>query len=251
MFIVLTSASGPGYAYFNMEGGALCGPPSFSSPYCSWPWFPSRVRLPRFSTTKRPLNSYPKKGLRGSDEEEVLILPERGIIIMNGKKLVSLALVISVVMFCPLLEAKERQGAHLKITNKDGGQLEEELIAVKPTSLLLLSGGGSDVSADIVGIDNIKIVKKSKAVTGMLIGLGAGAVVGGIIGATEEADLFSPADHILGGAAVLGVVGLVAGGVTGLIISRPETIKIGGMDESGTKAALEKLRKQARVPDFK
>jgi hypothetical protein len=134
---------------------------------------------------------------------------------MNGKKLVSLALVISVVMFCPLLEAKERQGAHLKITNKDGGQLEGELIAVKPTSLLLLSGGGSDVSADIVGIDNIKIVKKSKAVTGMLIGLGAGAVVGGIIGATEEADLFSPADHILGGAAVLGVVGLVAGGSHG------------------------------------
>ena len=170
---------------------------------------------------------------------------------MNGKKLVSLALVFSVVMFCPLLEAKDRQGSHLKITNKDGGQLEGELIAVKPTALLLLSGGGSDVSADIAGIDTIRIVKKSKAVTGMLIGLGAGAVVGGIIGATEKSDIITPAGDILLGAAVLGAVGLVAGGVTGLIISRPETIKIGGMDESGAKAALEKLRKQARVPDFK
>jgi hypothetical protein len=171
--------------------------------------------------------------------------------IMKGNKLVSLALVISVVMFCPLLEAKERQGAHLNITNKDGGQLEGELIAVKPSSLLLLSGGGSDVSVDIAGIDTIKIEKKSKTVAGLLIGLGAGAVVGGIIGATEKADLFTPADHILGGAAVLGAVGLVAGGVTGLIISQPDMIKIGGMDESRTKAALEKLRKQARVPDFK
>ena len=34
---------------------------------------------------------------------------------MKGKKLVSLALVFSALMFCPLLEAKERQGAHLKI----------------------------------------------------------------------------------------------------------------------------------------
>jgi hypothetical protein len=48
-----------------------------------------------------------------------------------------------------------------------------------------------------------------------------------------------------------GAIGLVGGGVTGLIISQPETIEIGGMDESGAKAALEKLRKQARVPDFK
>jgi hypothetical protein len=170
---------------------------------------------------------------------------------MKGKKLVSLALVFSALMFCPLLEAKERQGAHLKITNKDGGRLEGELIAVKPGSLLLLSGGGSDVSADIVGIDTIKIVKKSKVATGLLIGGGGGAVVGAIIGATEKEELISRAGNILLGAAVLGGVGLVAGGVTGLIISQPDTIKIGGMDESEAKAALEKLRKQARVPDFK
>jgi hypothetical protein len=170
---------------------------------------------------------------------------------MKGKKLVSLAIVISVVMFCPLLEAKERQGADLKIANKDGGQLEGELIAVKPTSLLLLSGGGSDVSADIAGIATIKIVKKSKTVTGMLIGGGVGAVVGGIIGATEEVEVISRTGNILLGAAVLDAVGLVVGGVTGLIISPPETIEIGGMDESGAKAALEKSRKKARVPDFK
>ena len=35
------------------------------------------------------------------------------------------------------------------------------------------------------------------------------------------------------------------------IIMRTATIEISGMDESGAKAALEKLRKQARVPDFK
>lgn len=171
--------------------------------------------------------------------------------IMKGSKLVSLALVFSVVMFCPLLEGKERQGVHLKITNKDGGQMEGELIAVKPSSLLLLSGGGSDVSADIAGIDTIKIVKKSKVATGLLIGGGGGAVVGAIIGAAEKVELVSRTGNTLLGAAFIGAIGLVAGGVTGLIISQPDTIKIGGMDESRTKTALEKLRKQARVPDFK
>jgi len=170
--------------------------------------------------------------------------------IMNGNKLVSLALVISVVMFCPLLEAKDRQGAHLKITNKDGGKLEGELIAVKPTSLLLLSGGGSDVSADIAGIDTIIIVKKSKVATGLLIGGGVGAAFGVIAGIVSPG-FTSRGVAALEGAAVFGGVGAAVGGLTGLIISQPKTIEIGGMDESGAKAALEKLRKQARVPDFK
>jgi len=169
---------------------------------------------------------------------------------MKGKKLVSLALVFSALMFCPLLEAKERQGAHLKITNKDGGRLEGELIAVKPGSLLLLSGGGSDVSADIAGIATIKIVKKSKAVTGMLIGGGAGAAFGVFAGIVSPG-FESRGVAALEGALIFGGAGAAVGALTGLIISQPDTIKIGGMDESEAKTALKKLRKQARVPDFK
>ena len=137
---------------------------------------------------------------------------KEGITKMKGRRLVSVALVFAVMMLCPLLDAKERKGANLKITNKDGGRLEGELIAVKPGSLLLLSGGGSDVSADIAGIDTIKIVKKSKVATGLLISGGGGAVVGAIIGATEKVEVVSRTGNTLLGAAVLGAVGLVAGG---------------------------------------
>jgi hypothetical protein len=175
---------------------------------------------------------------------------KEGIMKMKGRRLVSVALVFAVMMLCPLLDAKERKGANLKITNKDGGRLEGELIAVKPGSLLLLSGGGSDVSADIAGIDTIIIVKKSKVATGLLIGGGVGAAFGVIAGIVSPG-FTSRGVAALEGAGVFGGGGAAVGGLTGLIISQPKTIKIGGMDESRTKAALEKLRKQARVPDFK
>jgi hypothetical protein len=119
-----------------------------------------------------------------------------------GRKPVSFGLVLAVLMLCPFPDAKERRGARIKITNKDGGRLEGELIAVKPDSLLLLSRDGQDVTADIAGIDTVQIVKESK---------------------------FG----------------------TGLLLSQPETVKIGGANEAEIAAAMEKLRKQARVRDFR
>jgi hypothetical protein len=175
---------------------------------------------------------------------------KEGIMKMKGRRLVSAALVFAVMMLCPLLDAKERQGAYLKITNKDGGRLEGELIAVKPGSLLLQSESAGDVSVELAAIDTIKIVKRSKIGMAALIGGGVGAAFGVIAGIVSPG-FTSRGLAALEGAAIFGGGGAAVGGLTGLIISQPKTIKIGGMDESRTKAALEKLRKRARVPDFK
>ncbi len=49
---------------------------------------------------------------------------------------------------------------------------------------------------------------------------------------------------------LFGAAGLAAGGVTGALLSRPETIKISGADEAEIRAAIEGSRRQARVQDF-
>jgi len=155
-------------------------------------------------------------------------------------------------MLCPILDAKESRGARIKITNKDGGRLEGELIAVKPDSLLLLSKDGQDVTADIAGIDSVQIRKKSKVGLGLLIGAAAGVTTGLITGlAVKQKGNFLDDLYIYFSIPFCGVVGLAAGGLTGLLLSQPETIKIGGASETEIAAAREKLRKQARMPDFR
>ena len=67
----------------------------------------------------------------------------------TGKKFLSLFLVFSLMMLSVNLYAKERRGAKLIITKKDGQQIEGELITVKPNSLLLLNTEGKDVPVDL------------------------------------------------------------------------------------------------------
>ncbi|NIM59026.1 MAG: hypothetical protein GTO16_08810 [Candidatus Aminicenantes bacterium] len=80
----------------------------------------------------------------------------------KGKKFIALFLVFSLMMLSVNLSAKERRGAKLIITKKEGYQIEGELITVKPNSLLLLSITGKDVSVDIADIEVIRIVKVSE-----------------------------------------------------------------------------------------
>ncbi|GAH74403.1 unnamed protein product [marine sediment metagenome] len=54
----------------------------------------------------------------------------------KGIKLVSLFLIFSLVMLSANLYAKERRGAKLLITKKDGQLIEGELITVKPNGSL-------------------------------------------------------------------------------------------------------------------
>jgi uncharacterized MnhB-related membrane protein len=176
------------------------------------------------------------------------------------KKFTALLLIFSLIMLSGNLYAKKR-GAKLIITKKNGYQTEGELITVKPNSLLLLSITGRDVSVDIADIKVIRIVKQSKALTGhekgslygLLLGggLGAVAVVSAITGSNEDVAL---GDAILGTALYVGIAGAVGyfiGGIIGAIVGSDKTIQIEGMTESEIKEALEKLRKKARIRDYK
>ncbi len=168
---------------------------------------------------------------------------------LKRNKLLSLFLIFFLLALSGNLYAKMR-GAKLIVTKKDGQQVQGELITVKPNSLLLLNTEGRDVSVGIADIKVIRVMKKSKA----LLGAGMGAIIVGggaalYVGAVEDVEdawkfilLFG-----VGGA----IVGLLVGGEIGASLGTDKTIRFEGMTDSEIEEVLEKLRKKARIRDYK
>jgi len=172
----------------------------------------------------------------------------------RGKKFIALFLAFSLVMLSANLYAKERRGAKLLITKKDGQQIKGELITVKPNSLLLLSITGRDMSVDIAEIRTIKVVKKSKMLTGAWIGIVVGGGIGAVCGSldsTSEGMGMSKSGTIPLLGAFGAVVGLLAGGIVGAVKGTDKIIQIEEMADSETYEALDKLRKKARIRNYK
>jgi hypothetical protein len=167
----------------------------------------------------------------------------------TGKKFISLFLVFSLMMISVNLYAKKRQGVNLLITKKNGVKTEGELITVKKDSLLILTKWTErDVSIDIADIRIITIAKKSKTslggYLGILVGGGAGALYG------YEAGLVPSEGAKWGG--VIGVVaGVILGSFIGSSLGKDKTFQIEGMTDSEIQETLDKLRKKARVRDYK
>ncbi len=168
----------------------------------------------------------------------------------TSKKLVSLVLVFSLMAIsCASFRTtggkREKHGAKLIVTKLDGQLIKGELIAVKLNSLLLLDTDGNDVSVGIADIKVIRVMKKSKgARTGFLIGGGL-ALIGGIgqIGAEVHGFIPSFIDGVIFFALPGGLIGAAAGAY--------KTSQIEGMTDSEIQEALDKLRKKARIRDYK
>ena len=170
----------------------------------------------------------------------------------TSKKLISLFLAFSLVMLSVNLYAKERRGAKLIVTKKDGQQIEGELITVKPKSLLLLSITGRDMSVGIADIKAIRIVKKSKLLTGVWVGIAVGGGTGVLLGGSaSEGMSLGPKE----GRQILGIfgaiVGLLVGGTIGAVVGKDKTLHFEGMTDSEIQEAMDKLRKKARIRDYK
>ena len=173
----------------------------------------------------------------------------------KGKKLIALFLVFSLVMLSANLYAKERRGAKLIVTKLDGQLIEGELITVKPSSLLLLDRkSGADVSVNIADIKVIRIVKKSRAgkgaLYGLLVGIGGAALIGSSIDAPSE-DMSGFEAGLLIGLIITGPISALVGGLIGASAGKDKTIRIEGMSDSEIEEALDKLRKKARIRDYK
>ena len=166
------------------------------------------------------------------------------------KKIVSLLLVFSLVVFSGNLTAQqswvgaqEKKGAKLKVEKNNGQQVTGELIAVKEGSLLLLDSETiSDLSVDIKDIKAITMVKKSLGFQFMVYGALAGVLYGSSKRKTFlYEDRSQPYFEV--GAALAGT-GLVIGTVLGI----NKRIQIQGKSDADIQETLEKLNKKARVP---
>jgi hypothetical protein len=194
----------------------------------------------------------------------------------TSKKFIALFLVFSLMSIsCASLRRLEQKregrrkkhGANLVILKKDGQAIKGELITVKPNSLLLLDTEGKDVSVDIEEIKVITVVKKSKALlgvgTGLLGGAGSGAVIGAslwviclpIVAIFGEASIESFKDDFqdfLWNGALIGIgVWVLLGAITGSLLGIDKAIQIEGMTDSEIQKTLGKLRKKARIRDYK
>ncbi len=171
------------------------------------------------------------------------------------KKIVSLFLISSLMMLSVTLYAKERRGSKLIITKKDGKLFEGELITVKPTSLLLLNKKGKDESIDIADIKVIRVINRSKVLsgagTGLLIGGSTGALIGFLSGESSSGFIgLSAADKALIYGLGLGSIGLLIGGVGGAFAGTDKTFLIEGKNPASIKSILNYLRKKARIRDY-
>jgi hypothetical protein len=175
---------------------------------------------------------------------------------LKSKKLLSLFLVFSLVAIsCSTVGTprqmrfepkKQKHGTNLVILKKDGRQIRSELIAVKENSLLLLeSESGAGVFIDIGDVWMIKIVKKSK----FLLRTGQGLLVGGGVGL-----LVGNEDQGLKGILAffsITILGAIIGGMAGVNSGIDKIIQIEGMSDSEIQETLHKLRKKARIRDYK
>jgi hypothetical protein len=183
--------------------------------------------------------------------------------VKKGNKFIALFLIISLMSIsCATLtrqrhkgfefSKEQKQGDVVKIQKKDGNQIKGELIAVKQNSLLLLDTEGKDASIDITDIRVIWI-KKSKtgkgAAYGALWGAAIPAALFGIMGLTFSGGFeLSVWIAVVGGAAALGAF---LGAAIGIGAGTDTTILLEGMSDSETQKTLDKLRKRARIRDYK
>jgi hypothetical protein len=172
----------------------------------------------------------------------------------TSKKFISLFLAFSLMMLSVNLYAKERRGAKLIVTKKHGYETEGELITVKPNSLLLLSITGRDMSVDIADIRDIRIVKKSKLLTGAWVGIAVGGGTGVLIGRSfrvwDRMSMSQAASGWFWG--IFGaIVGLLVGGTIGAVVGIDEKIHIENMTDSEIRGAMYKLSRKARIRDYK
>lgn len=175
---------------------------------------------------------------------------------MNKKltKWLATAVPLLILVLPGALSARERRGANVVITMKDGQYVSGELVAVKPGSLLVLNFHGTDESVELAAIRSIRIDRRSKAQAGAILGTVAGTLISGILAAvTPSVSWDTGHTHMsASGVILIAAMGGAAGGLVGLgigsLAGSDKTIQFEGSVESERKAqALAYLRRNARI----
>jgi len=161
-----------------------------------------------------------------------------------------LAILLALALLAPGLMAKGKRGAEIYVSRRDGKVVQGELLAVKGTDLIIMDGsnaaGVTESLADVEYID--KVGKKSKWLTGMVIGIVSGTLIGA---AVSPKNIDPNADDVAvdkGGGAFVGAIGFgLLGAYIGSTI-KDKAVKVERTDPDYLAGIAAKLKKWARDP---
>jgi hypothetical protein len=158
-------------------------------------------------------------------------------------------LAASFLLFAANAYGKAGRGKTVIVTLKSGVQASGELIHVRPASILILDTSGRDASFDLTQLSAIRVVRRSKALQGALIGVLVGAGTGLLAGsAATRGDGF---DESFGTKLITfyggGFAGLIVGGIAGGSAGRDLDIQVDGVPPPALRRSLQKLSKFARI----
>ena len=128
------------------------------------------------------------------------------------------------------------------------------VLILKQNSLLMFASKRKDVSVDIKvkDIEKIVIVKKSTLWIGLWTGGLIGGYAGGSIGSkVPTEDPYGPIAYWYLGALIGSAIGVLIGVLIAKAVAPFEVILIEGMTDSEIQETLDKLRKKARVRNYK
>jgi hypothetical protein len=160
--------------------------------------------------------------------------------IFKSKKLmaISLTFVMCMTLADLPLAAKERRGATVEVTMTDGRKVKGELLAVKADVLLIFDPNACQGrSLDLVQVNRVKILSKSKLGIGMVIGcvFGLGLTMLDTEGRIHGNTSMTPVP----------IAGLI-GGILGALAGLPTTFSQTGDVSRNLQQNLDVLKRHAR-----
>lgn len=169
--------------------------------------------------------------------------------IFKNKKFIATTLIFVMVMALAgmPLPAKERRGSTVEVTMTDSSRIKGELLAVKTDALLIYDQDASQgKSIDLQQVDKVKILKKSKFLTGFAIGFGVlfGPCLCGY--AQSHGEGLLGLDMIFGLSAIPGL----CGGIIGALASADKKLSLAGASSQISQQNLDRLKRYAREQDL-
>jgi hypothetical protein len=162
----------------------------------------------------------------------------------DPRRLVALGLA-GLLLVPAALPAGVRMGAEIGVLLQNGHEVWGELIAVKPDGLLVLGRNGLGRTVAMPEIATVRIVKRSKAWDGLLVGFLAGAIGGAVWGHEQSGEDMEELGTFMGGLMIgtaAGLVGLAAGAAAGA----DQEVRFRDLSEDKKAQVLAKLDHLAR-----
>ena len=147
----------------------------------------------------------------------------------------------------PLPAARWRKGSTVVVTMADGGVVKGELLAVKSDTLMVYDQDADQGrSLDLRQVAQVKVLKKSKLLLGLAVGLGVGL---GFCALNPEMAGHGSAEIRSNYIMVTSLFGL-CGGLLGAFVGISDKFSLGGSSSRNLQQNLRRLKRFARERDF-